>query len=160
MKKNSFLPGLLLLFFGLYFLLQQLNIVLWEGMYSWSTLLVITGVALLLQAYKQNDHPNILPGFILVGIGLHFQLKDTVDAWPDHFAVFILIIGAGFILRSQKTKGGMFEGVLLCILASFFLFYDSFMEMLGVVETGVASLHTFWPVLLILIGAFFVFKKK
>jgi hypothetical protein len=160
MKKNSFLPGLLLLFFGLYFLLQQLNIELWQGMFNWTTLLVITGFALLLQAYKQNDHSNILPGFVLLGIGLHFQFKDKVEVWPEHFAVIILIIGAGFILRSQKTKGGMFEGVLLCIIASFFLFYDTFMDMLGVVETGFASLHTFWPVLLILFGAFLAFKKK
>ncbi|QFT90086.1 hypothetical protein FIU87_15585 [Bacillus sp. THAF10] len=160
MKKNSFLPGLLLLLFGLYFLLQQLNISLWDGMFSWTTLLVISGVALLLQAYKQNDYPNILPGFVLLGIGLHFQLKDSVSGWPDHFAVIILILGAGFILRSQKTKGGMFEGVLLCILASFFLFYDSFMRMLGKVETGVENLYNYWPAVLIIIGAFLVFKKK
>ncbi|CAG9619530.1 LiaF transmembrane domain-containing protein [Sutcliffiella rhizosphaerae] len=160
MKKNSFLPGLLLLFFGLYFLLQQLNISLWDGMFTWSTLLVITGAALLLQAYKQSDYPNILPGFVLLGIGLHFQLKDTVAVWPDHFAVIILILGVGFILRAQKTKGGMFEGVLLCILASFFLFYGTFMEMLGVVETGVEHLYNYWPVILIIIGAFLVVKKK
>lgn len=160
MKKNSFLPGLLLLLFGAYFLLEQMNIELWQGTFTWPTILVITGFALLLQAYKQNDPANILPGFVLLGVGLHFHLKGQMAFWPDHFAVIILIVGVGFILRSQKTKNGLFEGVVLTVIASFFLFSNTLMEMLGIVENGFSALHTFWPAVLILIGAYLIFKKK
>ncbi|MCA1318725.1 DUF5668 domain-containing protein [Bacillus tianshenii] len=160
MKKNSFLPGLLLLLFGAYFLLEQMNIELWQGTFTWPTILVITGFALLLQAYKQNDHANILPGFVLLGVGLHFHLKGQLTFWPDHFAVIILIVGLGFIFRYQKTKNGLFEGLVLSVIASFFLFSNTLMEMLGTVENGFSTIHTFWPAVLILIGAYLIFKKK
>lgn len=160
MKKNSLLPGLLLLLFGAYFLLEQLNIELWDGTFTWPTILVITGFALLLQAYKQNDSANILPGIVLFGVGLHFHLRGQVPFWPDHFAVIILIVGIGFLLRSQKTKNGLFEGIVLCVIASFFLFSNTLLEMLGIVEDGFSALQTFWPAALILIGAYLIFKKR
>ncbi|WP_078379502.1 LiaF transmembrane domain-containing protein [Sutcliffiella halmapala] len=160
MRKNSFLPGLILLLFGVYFLLQQMNIELWHGIFTWPSLLVITGLALLLQSYKQNDPANLLPGVVLLGVGLHFHLKGHLSIWPDHFAMIILIVGIGFILRAQKTKNGMFEGVILVCIASFFLFSNTLLDTLGIVGIGLSTIQTFWPVVLIVVGAFLLFKKK
>lgn len=160
MRKNSFLPGLFLLLFGVYFLLQQLNIELWSGIFTWPSLLAIIGLALLLQSYKQNDPNNLLPGVVLLGVGLHFHLKGLLAIWPDHFAMIILIVGLGFIFRAQKTKHGMFEGIILLCIASFFLFSDTLLNLLGIVGIGLSTIQTFWPVLLIVFGAFLLLKKK
>ena len=160
MKKNSFLPSILLIGFGLYFLLEQFKIEIWSGMFTWSTFLIIIGLALLVQAYKQNDYPNILPGVVLFGVGLHFQVKNKFAFWPDHVSTIILIVGFGFLLRWQKTKQGLAEALILLFIASFFLFSNPIMEVFGLVEKGFNLIHTFWPALLIVIGVYLLFFKR
>ncbi|WP_257000940.1 LiaI-LiaF-like domain-containing protein, partial [Terribacillus saccharophilus] len=54
-KKNAFI-GFLLLGIGAYFLLRQLRVPLFVDFYSWPTLLIIIGAALLLHAYLAKDH--------------------------------------------------------------------------------------------------------
>ncbi|MGY3718608.1 LiaF transmembrane domain-containing protein [Sutcliffiella cohnii] len=157
MKKNSFLSGFLLVGFGVYFLLQQLHIEIWDGFFTWTTFLLIIGLGIVIQAYKQSDAGNILPGIALLGVGVHFQVKNKFAFWPDDAAMIILIVAIGFFLRWLKTKQGLLESVVLLLISGFFLFSNSF---LGMFEKGFSFLHTFWPIFFIIIGIYLLFFKR
>jgi hypothetical protein len=160
LKKHSIFPGIILIGIGGYFLLQQLSITFFTGFFTWSTIIIIIGIALLVQAYVSNDYSNILPGVILTGFGLHFHPFNQLALWPKNSGMLIFVIALGFILRSFKTKANMVQGILLMALALLLLNYSSFLNWLGVFGTGSSFMIRFWPIILIAIGFYLLFIKK
>jgi Domain of unknown function (DUF5668) len=160
MKQQRIFPGLILIGFGLYFYLQQANIVLFQHFFTWPTLLIIVGVAFLGQGYKGRENEAILPGTILVGFGLHFHVVNKLEIWPDHMGTFILIIALGFLLRYQKTRNGLFHGILFLVLSIILLFSDKAAGWLGLIEGSVGSAWEFWPIFIIAIGVYLLFIRK
>ncbi|MBN6887892.1 putative membrane protein [Cytobacillus horneckiae] len=160
MKKQRIFPGVVLIGFGLYFLLQQANIESLKPFFTWPTLLLILGLAFLFQAYIGRDYDAILPGVVLAGFGLHFLIVHRLAIWPDHIGIFILIISLGFLLRHLKTGNGLFQGMLFLLLAVMLLFYDKIFSSLGEFGKSVSYIWNFWPILFILIGFYFLISKK
>lgn len=160
MRNQRLFPGMILLGFGSYFFLQQIQIPTLQPFYTWPTLLIIVGAAFLIQGYGAKDYEAILPGVILAGFGLHFHIVNRLDIWPDHIGSFILIIALGFLLRYLKTGAGLFQGFLFLILAILLLFYDSILGWLGILQSSVSSVWRFWPLLMIAAGLFFLIKRK
>lgn len=160
MKSQNTIPGIILIGFGVYYYLQQTNIILFDQFYTWPTLMAIVGLAFLVQAYRGNDYNCILPGVILFGFGIHLHIVGRLSIWPDHLGAFILIIALAFLLRYQKTGTGLFHGILFLILAALLLFYEQISNWLATLETGLAIVWKFWPVALILIGIYLLFFKR
>ncbi|WP_246940949.1 LiaI-LiaF-like domain-containing protein [Bacillus pinisoli] len=160
MKKQSVFPGIVLIGIGLYFLLDQLHFTALQVFYSWPTLLVIIGVAFLAQAYTSRDYQNIIPGVILTGIGVHFHLITLFSIWPDHWAMFTLIIGLAFLLRYQQTKSGLLPGLVLLVLSIVALFYQEVVGWLSWVSSVVSIVEKYWPIVLIAAGIYLLFIKK
>jgi hypothetical protein len=161
LKNQQIFPGIILIGFGAYFLLQQSGITIFQTFFTWPTLLIIVGTAFLGQGYSANDSEAILPGVILVGFGLHFHFVGNVTFWPNNnIGMLFLIISLGFFLRFQKTSSGLFQAFLFLILAVLLLYYDKIANYLEFVQNGMSLVWKFWPVLLILIGIYFLFKKK
>jgi hypothetical protein len=160
MKQQRFFPGIILMGFGAYFYLQKSNILLFDGFFTWPTILLIVGLAFLFQAYGGQDYQFILPGVILTGFGIHFHLVRQFPNWPDQIGIFVLIIAIGFFLQSQKTKEGFLYSMLFFILALLSLFYQNVIAWLGLLRSGQEDLWHFWPILLILVGAYLLFVKR
>lgn len=160
MKNQRIFPAIILIGFGIYFYLQQSKIEVFKEFYTWPTLLIIVGFAFLVQAYKAKDYEAILPGIILFGFGIHFHIVNIFSFWPNHIGSFILIIALGFLLRYQKLKTGLFQGLLFLVLAILLLFYDKIGKWFGLLENGLSFVWNFWPAILIIIGLFFLFRKK
>lgn len=160
MKNQRLFPGIILIGFGAYFLLQQLNLSALQPFFIWPTLLIIVGLAFLFQGYGAKDYHAILPGVILTGFGLHFHMVNRLAIWPDNIGIFILIIALGLLLQSIKTGVGLFQGILFLILAFLHLFYDQVIGWFDLLGNGVSSAWKFWPALLILFGIYFLFFKR
>ncbi|OZI11286.1 hypothetical protein CEW92_12305 [Bacillaceae bacterium SAS-127] len=160
MKQQRLFPGVILIGFGLYFFLQQTGLNSIQPFLSWPTLLIVIGVAFLAEAYSGNEASGILPGVILTGFGIHFHVVNHFQFWSNDTGVFILIISLGFLMQYQKTRKGLFQGLLFLILAIITLFYDKVIEWLGVLENSAFSLWQFWPIVLIVIGGYLLFIKK
>ncbi len=86
-KKNAFI-GFLLLGIGAYFLLRQLRVPLFVDFYSWPTLLIIIGAALLLHAYLAKDHKNLFAGYFILGLGIHFHGLKHYGFWTDSWGAY------------------------------------------------------------------------
>lgn len=161
MKNQRIFPGIILIGFGAYFLLQQMGLSIFQAFFTWPTLLIIVGIAFLGQGYSAHDQEAILPGVIMSGFGLHFHLVGRLDFWPKNtIGMLILIISIGFFLRFQKTNTGLFQAFLFLILAVLLLFYDNIAGYLGLLQNGMSLVWKFWPALLIVVGIYFLFKKK
>jgi hypothetical protein len=160
MKQHKIFPGVILIGFGLYFYFQQTNIVLFREFYTWPTLFIIIGVAFLIQGYAGRDYESILPGTILVGLGIHFHVVNRLPVWPDHIGIFILVIALGYLLRYQKTGTGFSYGILFITLSIMLLFYDKLSNWLNFMEDPVRTAWEYWPFLLVLIGLFIIFFKR
>lgn len=161
MKNQRIFPGIILIGFGAYFFMQQSGITLFQNFYTWPTLIIITGIAFLVQGYAAKDYEAILPGVILLGFGLHFHIAGRLTFWPDNtIGPFILILSLGFFLRFQKTGTGLFQAFLFLVWALLLLFYDKIAGYLGIVQNGMSQILKFWPALIIIIGIYFLLKKK
>ncbi len=160
MKRKKFFPGIVLIGFGIYFFLQQMQISLFDQFFSWPTLLFIIGIAFLFQAYGAKDNSAILPGVILTGFSVHFHVAGKLDFWPDHIGALLLIISLGFLLQYQKTGEGLLQGLLFLIISSLFLFYEQVINWLGLLESKISAAEKFWPVALIAFGIYFLLANK
>ncbi|MCH1626602.1 LiaI-LiaF-like domain-containing protein [Ferdinandcohnia quinoae] len=160
MKKQSIFSGIILVGIGCYLLLQQLKIPVFPHFYSWQTLIIIVGIAFLVQAYSENDHSNIVPGVILVGFGLHFHGSNQLPFWPKHYGMLLLIIAIGLLLKYVKTKNGLLQGGLLLVLSLLLLYFDRFMNWLNSIQGGLSFIINYWPLLLIGGGFYLLFIKK
>jgi hypothetical protein len=160
MKNQRIFPGIILIGFGAFFLMQRSNVQVFQEFYSWPTLLMIVGIAFLFQGYGAKDYEAILPGIILTGFGFHFHIVSRLEVWPDHIGTFILIIALGFLLRAQKTGAGFFQGLLFLAISILLLFYSKAEGLLGPVGPGLSSLLKFWPAALVLIGMYLLISKK
>jgi hypothetical protein len=160
MKNKPIFSGVILLGFGLYFFLQQTDIMLFQDFFSWPTLLCITGLAFLGQAYVVKDQGSILPGIILFGFGLHIHIAGKLDIWPDHIGVFLLIISFGLILQLRQTKSSASAGWVLLIISILTLYYDQIVSWLGLAKMEAIRTGTYWPFILIGIGIYMLFSRK
>ncbi|WP_394233134.1 LiaI-LiaF-like domain-containing protein [Niallia oryzisoli] len=160
MKNQRIFPGIILIGFGIFFFLQQANLPLFAEFMTWPTILMIVGIAFLCQGYGGKDYESILPGVILTGFGFHFHVVNRLSIWPNALGVFILIIALGFLLRYQKTRNGLFQGVLFLSLSGLLLFYNQVMSWFGLLEHNITAYSKFWPVALILVGIYLLFLKS
>lgn len=160
MKRQNTFAAYLLIGIGLYFLLRKLEIPIITDFYSWPTLLIIIGIALLIHSYTSKDYQHLLSGTIILGIGIHFHGVNHYDFWIDHWAVYLLIVGIAFIVRAIRTKRGFLTGAILIGLAILFIFSFKLPRMFNWIYDVTGILETFWPLLLIVIGIFWLKKKK
>ncbi|MFF2447745.1 LiaI-LiaF-like domain-containing protein [Neobacillus sp. NPDC058068] len=161
MKNQRIFPGIILIGFGAYFLLQQTGLSFFQQISTWPTLIIIVGAAFLGQGYLAKDYEAVLPGVIMAGFGLQFYLAGRVSFWPpNHIGMLILIISIGFFLRFQKTGSGLFQAFLFLILSVMLLFYDKIAGYFGLLQNGMSFIWKFWPALLIVVGIYFLLKRK
>jgi hypothetical protein len=63
-------------------------------------------------------------------------------------------------MRFQKTNNGLFQAFLFLILAVLLLFYDKITAYFDLLQNGMSFIWKFWPALLIVVGIYFLLKKK
>ncbi|WP_042354877.1 LiaF transmembrane domain-containing protein [Bacillus rubiinfantis] len=161
MKSQRIFSGIILIGFGAYYLLQQAGITLILQLPVWNVLLIIIGFACLGQGYLANDAEFILPGVIMFAFGVHFQLASKLDFWPDnHMGIMLFIISIGFFLRFQRTNSSLSPAFLFLIISVILLFYDQIGSYFGILQSSASFVWKFWPVLLIVVGIYFILKRK
>ncbi len=160
MKKQQIFFGTVLLGFGLYFILRDWNIVLFRTMYDWPTVACIIGIAFLFQAFASQDYVYILPGGLLVGLGIHFHSIAYFPFWPSHWSIILFIVGIVLLIYSYKTKTEPFTSSLIILLSLVFIFEQKIMNWVSSVGGDFAAVSKYWPFFLAVIGAYLIIRKK
>ncbi|MED4027275.1 LiaI-LiaF-like domain-containing protein [Priestia megaterium] len=160
MKKQSMFFGVLLVGFGIFFLLNELHMSIAAKVYTWPVLLILIGAALLTESALSQDHSNLLASYILITLGIHFYVSDQIPFWPTNISMVVFMVAISFLLSARKVKSGFFQGGTLLIIAILMMFSDRLKLFLPKVEDGVNYLTTFWPILLLLVGLYLLFFKR
>ncbi|WP_369693658.1 DUF5668 domain-containing protein [Lentibacillus sp. CBA3610] len=160
LKRQHSFAAYILIGIGVYFLLRELKIPIITDFYSWPTLLIIIGIALLIHSYTSKDYQHLLSGTIVLGLGIHFHGLNHYTFWIDHWAVYPLIVGIAVIVRSLRTKHGLFTGILISAISILLIFSIRLPAAFDWVYDLTALLERFWPLILIGIGIYWLKKKR
>ncbi|WP_099158673.1 LiaI-LiaF-like domain-containing protein [Virgibacillus ndiopensis] len=160
MKKQNSFAGYLLIGIGAYFLLKELKLPIITDFYSWPTLLIVIGLALLIHSYSSKDYQNLFSGTVVLGLGIHFHGVAHYSFWIEHWAVYPLIVGVAFIVRYLKTKAGLLPGVILIGVSLLLIFSIRLPVWFDWIYIVIDYIERFWPILLIGIGIYLLRKKK
>lgn len=152
--------GVLLVGFGIFFLLNELHMSIAAKVYTWPVLLILIGAALLTESALSQDHSNLLASYILITLGIHFYVSEQIPFWPTNISMVVFMVAISFLLSARKVKSGFFQGGTLLIIAILMMFSDRLKLFLPKVEDGVNYLTTFWPILLLLVGLYLLFFKR
>jgi hypothetical protein len=161
-QRSNTILGLLLILAGAAFLAQQFypNLRIWEYFtFSWPWYVIGAGVLLLLLGLLVGAPGMAVPAAIVAGIGglLYWQnATGNWDSWAYTWTLIPGFVGIGIILEALlegKLRSGLRAGGgLVVISAILFVIFASFLG-------GPALLGTYWPVLLILIGLWFIIRS-
>lgn len=158
MKHNNVFSGIVLIGLGLYYLSQNWTFPYLEFIHNWPTLMLVFGIAFLIQGKLSKDTTNYFPGIILVGLGIHFHATHLVKGWPNQWEIYILLIGIAFISQANRTKRqGTFLGSLFVLISILGLFSTGFVSWAGKLFDLIES---FWYIVLIVIGIYMVVKRR
>ncbi|GAB3050088.1 LiaI-LiaF-like domain-containing protein [Virgibacillus ainsalahensis] len=160
MKRQNSLIAYILIGIGIFFLLKELKVPIITDFYSWTTLLIIVGLALIIHSYRARKYQNLFVGTIVLGMGIHLHGMNHYSFWIDHWAAYPLIIGIAFLIRYTKTKKGLFPGVLLIAVSILLIFSIQLPEWLSWIYLVIDFTEKFWPVILIVVGLYLLKKKK
>lgn len=159
-KKGSLIPGMVLIFIGLWFLTRQFFFFAsWMRLYP--LILLLFAFFLILETFRRHHTGGLFWGIVFFIIGLFFFLRNfgiigyfyADEYWP----IFLLAFGCGFLalfLFNPKDWG-------LIIPASIFLFLGigfSSQTFLNVFWGWDSFLEKYWPVALIVIGLSILFQ--
>jgi Domain of unknown function (DUF5668) len=160
MKNKNTFTAYLLIGIGLYFLFRQLKLPIFTDFYSWPTLLIIIGLALLIYSFQSKDYHQLLGATIIFGLGIHFHGIQHYAFWTDHWAMYPLIVGIAFIVRYMKTKQGLLPGLLLITLSSILIFSINVPTWFDWVYDVFDFINIYWPIVLVGIGIYLLKRKK
>lgn len=159
MKKQSNLTAYLLIVIGAYFLLEQFNLPFLSDFSAWPTLIILIGIAFLLNSFTTKDYGNLFSGILILGLGVHFHGLNTYPNWIEHWAVYPFIIGIAYLIRFFKTKNGLIPGLLLVGFSSIMIFSITMPSWFNFVYYISDLLERFWPIAIIILGVY-ILKKK
>jgi hypothetical protein len=166
-RRTGLVGGTLLILLGLWFLLVQF-VPEFEGLlnieFSWPLFVIGVGVVLLILGLVTGEPGMAVPACIVGGIGLLLYYQNMTGNWASWAYAWTLIpgfAGVGAILAGllgDKPKQSVKDGVnLILISAVMFVVFSSFLG-------GQNLLGPYWPVLLILLGLWFLiqplFRRK
>ncbi|WLR60733.1 LiaI-LiaF-like domain-containing protein [Guptibacillus hwajinpoensis] len=158
MKRQSIFPGVLFIGIGLYYLSQTLNLPFSEQLMNWQVILIVIGVAMMIQGFIAREGNMLFPGVLLLGLGVHFYFVNKIAIWPDSWGMYTLILSAAYLVTYYKTKKtGLIPGLILLAISIIELLYTGLEIWL---TTTFSFVGKFWPLTLIAIGIYLVTKKK
>lgn len=152
-RQNSYLPGVILIAIGTVFLLERLDVIV----IGWPFILVGIGIILLVQAIAEHRSQPVFSGTLLTLLGLHFYADEALIApawWRHNFASFVLITGVSFLVAwffDRKRSGYLLTAAILLFIGIPWMFFNF---------SGIHFLIDWWPVLLLIVGAYLLIKPK
>lgn len=161
-KRSSIIGGAILIVTGTLFLLVRLFpevATQIDFTRHWPLIVVAVGGLFLISALAGSP-PLALPGSIIAGIGgiLYYQnLTGNWASWAFAWALIPGFVGVGTLLMgllNRQMRFGVREGGRLIVI-SLILFV-----IFGAFFGGLGTLGGYWPVLLILIGAWILFRSR
>lgn len=160
MKKQTVFFGIMFVGFSFFLLMNRFPFPLFAKLHSWPTLLLLVGIAMIVQAYRAYDFQQLLPGMLLLTLGIHFHAVSLFSFWPKHIGMVLFMIALSFLLSSRKNHANLLQGIFLFIFSMVMMFSDRLRTWTALFEQHFSYVWKFWPLLLLMIGLYLLFFKR
>lgn len=160
-QRSNVVLGLILVLVGAWLLARQFfpELPLWEYLnFAWPFSAILFWLFLLLAAWLLGAPGLAVPATIVAGIGALLYWQNKTGNWESWAYAWTLIpgfVGLGLILSgflAGELRTGLRRGGGLVVLS--LILFAIFALLLG----GPTWLGAYWPVLLILVGAWFILR--
>ena len=167
-KRSGVVGGILLIFFGGFFLMWQAFPELLENLlgswFDWPVIIIVVGFIFLLAAVLGQVGGLAIPGCIVGGIGLVLAWQNATGNWDSWAYIWALIpgfVGLGLVVASVLGKNNPGERRVGAIMLAISLAVTAFFASMFTYQLAYDFV---WPVVLILLGIFLMgkalFKKE
>ena len=102
-QKAKILTGVIVLIFGVFYLLEKAHLNIPEWLVSWKSILIAAGIVAL---YKHRFQS--MSGFVMLGVGSVFMINEFKPNFIDSnfiFPIIVIIIGLSIIGKSLNIFG-------------------------------------------------------
>ncbi len=155
-REKSFIPGIVLIAIGVFFLLHRLDIFYFRWSHLYPLILLGAGVLFFISIFTKNEKGSAFPATVLLVLGLFFLVRNynyfSIDyyfyGFEEFWPIFLIAFGLGFIVLyffKSDDWGVLIPGSILLFFGIVFT-----LRSLGVFYWRHFS--DFWPVILIAIG--------
>jgi len=167
-KKNIPFGGILLILGGLFLLLQQLADFEITGDVFFAGL----GLFFILWGATTRKAGLLIPGGIITGLSIGIFLVEDVNTIAEYYegGVFVLALAAGFalvtvlsqIFTSEKNWWALIVAGVVALVGGGVMIVESpySNDLKPIVESIFNASQYFWPLVLIALGLWIIFKKK
>lgn len=152
------LLGFILIFFSILLLLIKTNLAPIPSFISWPFLLFFVSTILIAISFtNQNDKLGLVAG-IGAAVGLFIWGKQYVDGWSDHWSILLIFIGCAVFLQYLINKQNLTAVIALILVLSGICAWPGLNEIASLASIA-PTLNTYWPLLLLGLGIYFLLRK-
>jgi hypothetical protein len=150
--------GFVLIIAGLLLLIVQTNWARPQSLLSWPFLLFLFGVSLVFLSFLNKQSQLTLLGGILASVGITVWGFEYVENWPKHWSILVGMLGVTLILQYMNNHNQTTLIIGCVLLLSGFFAWPGIRE-ITLLAPIAKFLNTYWPVLIVGLGAVFLFRK-
>jgi hypothetical protein len=150
--------GYVLMIAGLLLLIVEAKWAEPKSLVSWPFLLFLFGITLIFISFLNKQPQLTLLGGVLASIGITVWGFEYVSNWPKHWSILVGMLGITVMLQYilNQSKTTLIVGCVL-LLSGFFAWPG--IREISLLAPIANFLNTYWPVLIVVLGAVFLFRK-
>ncbi len=158
-RRPSLLPGLILIILGVAFLALQF----FERPWGPGFILALVGLIFVISALITRNPGLYIPGFILLGLGVGLAAMTILPREEKNWPLILIGLGLGFLaiwptstIPQRQHPWPLYPGGILTGLG--LLFWMAMYEVVGLTMESLASILRWWPLILVVIGAWIIYR--
>lgn len=158
-KRPSLVVGLILIILGAAFLLLQFV----ERPWGPGFIFALAGIILVISAPITRNLGLNVPGFILLGFGAGLAAMTILPQEDKNWPLIFIGLGLGFLaiwptftMPQRQHPWPLYPGGILTGLG--LLFWMAMYEVLGFTMESLSSILRWWPAILVVVGAWIIYR--
>ncbi|MCD6118174.1 hypothetical protein J7K93_14310 [bacterium] len=161
-KKQSIIPGVVLITIGLLLLSAKIG----RGFNPWEqalpVIIIIFALALIFETFRNHNDNALFWGVVLILLGAFYSLRNfnvipffyIDEYWP----IFLISPGAGILIQNivyGRKPGPFISSSIMILLGLFFLMFTLPYDF----DIAEYYLSRFWPLMFVLLGLIIILKS-
>lgn len=152
------LIGFFLIFASILMLVVKTQLAPITSFISWPFLLFFVSVILIAVSFTNQNDKLALGAGIAAAIGLFIWGKQYVDSWSNHWSILLMLIGFAVFLQFFINKQNLTAVIASILTLSGICAWPGLNDIASLASIA-PTLNTYWPVLFLGLGLYFIIRK-
>ncbi|SHE48225.1 hypothetical protein SAMN05444392_101655 [Seinonella peptonophila] len=157
MPQKKFI-GFFLVFFSALLLLYQTGKAPISSFITWPFILFFIASLLVFIGFIKENAQLVLIAGIAASVGLFIWGMQNIINWPTHWSILIVMFGIVIFLHYLVSKHHLAISVAIILILSGLCAWPGLRDV-SVLAPIAPLLNTYWPVFILGLGIYFLFRK-